>query len=77
MLTRQARLSRQVHLVIRGGPYLTSEETATIWRELIPPGAVEDVLINGTSWTEIENNNHNFSGTEADMPDYAASYTRS
>jgi hypothetical protein len=34
--------------------YMTPEETAAIWRKLIPPGTVEDLPIDGRRLEEID-----------------------
>jgi hypothetical protein len=44
-----AALSREIRITIEGGPYFTAQEMRDLWQELLPPGAVDDLLIGGRS----------------------------
>ena len=76
-LTSNCRVFHELRLTLMGGPYLTSEDTAAFWRAMVPPGAVEDIVIDGTSWMESDNHINPDCDGEADVPDAATIGQRS
>ena len=49
-MSEAAEVNRQVRIKIDGGPFLTVPEQRAIWHTILPPDAVEDVLLDGHSW---------------------------
>ena len=60
---------RQIRLVDRGGPYLSREEKMKLWRRLIKPGLVKDVLVEGQSYQDIAG-----CANDAEMPEPVTSF---
>jgi hypothetical protein len=46
-LATEAPVSREIHITIEGGAYLALQDQHSLWRQMLPPGTVAQVLIGG------------------------------
>ena len=61
-------LIKEQRVIVKGGPYLTRDETLKLLRQLIPPEFVQDVLVDGRSWNDPNASDvHDAECAEVDM----------
>jgi len=75
-LANYMSIFHELRIIVEGGAYLTAKDTAAFWHAVIPPDAVEDIIVDGKSLSEIENNINPDCDGEVDVP-AADTYVRS